>query len=101
MPLELFTHQGLSHIASVIGVLMYMDWITASCKRLEYAKVCIEVDAKRDIPNLVKVVLRDGSIAHIKVEVPWNPSKCQNCKIFRHNRRIVLGLMLKRHGFLR
>lgn len=55
---------------------MYMDRVTTSCKRLEYAKVCIEIDVKKDIPDLVKVVLRDGSIAHVKVEVPWNPSKC-------------------------
>lgn len=62
-----------------------MDRTTASRTRLTYAKVCIEVDVKAEIPSTVKVMMRDGSITHIGVEVPWNPPKCNVCKIFGHN----------------
>lgn len=53
--------------------------MTASCKRLEYAKVCMEIDVNSDIPYNVKVVMWDGSLAHIKAVVPWYPQKCKHC----------------------
>ncbi|KAK8571345.1 hypothetical protein V6N13_103472 [Hibiscus sabdariffa] len=39
IPLELFTTVGLSYIASVIGIPLYMDSITAGLQRLAFAKV--------------------------------------------------------------
>lgn len=90
MPLELFSKEGLSYIASVIGIPLYMDRITASSTRLFYAKVCIEIDVKYEIPSIVKVMLKDGSISHVKVEVPWNPHKCKKCKVFGHNEKSCL-----------
>ncbi|XVF39101.1 hypothetical protein PTKIN_Ptkin01aG0008300 [Pterospermum kingtungense] len=64
---------GLNHIASVIGIPLYIDQITATCKRLSYAKVCVEIDVDKEIPSSVKVVMNDGSIMPIAVEVPWYP----------------------------
>ncbi|XVF63676.1 hypothetical protein PTKIN_Ptkin09bG0105500 [Pterospermum kingtungense] len=40
VPLELFSQQGLSYIASVLGVPLYMDRFTAEQERLAFAKVC-------------------------------------------------------------
>ncbi|KAK8638784.1 hypothetical protein V6N13_137195 [Hibiscus sabdariffa] len=51
VPLELFSRKGLSYIASAMGTPLYMDSITASCERLEFAKVCIEIIAGVSIPN--------------------------------------------------
>ncbi|XVF79325.1 hypothetical protein PTKIN_Ptkin14bG0212400 [Pterospermum kingtungense] len=85
VPLELFSLEGLSHIVSVIGTPLYMDRITVSCKRLTYAKMCVEIGVDRDIHSFVKVLMRDGSFVHIGVEVPWYPQKCMSCKVFGHN----------------
>ncbi|XVF88326.1 hypothetical protein PTKIN_Ptkin19aG0040900 [Pterospermum kingtungense] len=62
-----------------------MDRFTASCKRLAYAKVCIEIGIDQEIPNTVKVIMKDGSISHVLVHVPWYPQKCNTCKVFGHN----------------
>ncbi|XVF64027.1 hypothetical protein PTKIN_Ptkin09bG0134300 [Pterospermum kingtungense] len=62
-----------------------MDGITASCKRLAYTKVCFEFDLATEIPNVVKVVMRDGSLPYMLVEVPWYHHKCNHCKVFGHN----------------
>ncbi|KAF7152597.1 hypothetical protein RHSIM_Rhsim01G0214400 [Rhododendron simsii] len=43
-PLELWTAPGLSYVASAIGRPLYVDRMTETCKRLNYAKACVEVD---------------------------------------------------------
>lgn len=62
-----------------------MDSVTALCKRLAYAKVCVEIDVDKEVPCTVKLVMRDESISLISVEVPWFPVKCVTCKIFGHS----------------
>ncbi|KAK8659557.1 hypothetical protein V6N13_029757 [Hibiscus sabdariffa] len=51
VPLELYSRKGLSHIASGIGVPLYMDVITAYKEHLEFAKVCVELEAGAKIPK--------------------------------------------------
>lgn len=85
VPLELFNKIGLSHIASVIGIPLCMDSITATRKRIAYAKVCVEVDVSKEIPSSVKLILKDGSESSIEVEVPWYHVKCTNCNVFGHS----------------
>ncbi|KAK8714045.1 hypothetical protein V6N13_149247 [Hibiscus sabdariffa] len=73
VPLELFSKKGLSYIASAIRVPLYMDTITASKARLEFVKACVEVDVGMKIPRIVPVQLKDGSVTHVRVFVPWMP----------------------------
>ncbi|XP_039036073.1 uncharacterized protein LOC120172755 [Hibiscus syriacus] len=61
VPLELYSQKGLSYIASALGNPLYMDSITASKERLEFAKVCVEIEAGGVIPDFIHVVLKDGS----------------------------------------
>ncbi|XP_039068832.1 uncharacterized protein LOC120215148 [Hibiscus syriacus] len=83
-PLELYSRKGLSYISSALGNPLYMDSITASRKRLEYAKVCVEIIAGFRIPEEVNVALKNGSLATIKVFVPWLPKSCSCCRTFGH-----------------
>ncbi|KAJ8759633.1 hypothetical protein K2173_009280 [Erythroxylum novogranatense] len=82
--MELFSGSGLSYIASAIGNPLYMDSVTASQTRLDYAKVCVEIDVVADIPKTIYVVLRDGTICSVWVAIPWMPLKCDACKVFGH-----------------
>ncbi|XVF43773.1 hypothetical protein PTKIN_Ptkin02bG0067200 [Pterospermum kingtungense] len=79
--------KALSHIASVIGIPLYMDQITATCKQLSYAKVCVEIGMDKEIPSSVKIVMKHGSIVPIATEVPRYPQKCKGCNIFGHNEK--------------
>ena len=45
VPLEYWTVNGLSCVASGVGRPLHADGITLSRKRLSYARVCLEVDA--------------------------------------------------------
>ncbi|XP_039027611.1 uncharacterized protein LOC120161429 [Hibiscus syriacus] len=84
VPLELFSRNGLSYIASVVGLPLYMDSITSSKQRLEYAKVCLEIGVNTVIPEVIHVALKDGSVVKIRVYVPWLSKVCSHCKIFGH-----------------
>ncbi|KAK8655509.1 hypothetical protein V6N13_108084 [Hibiscus sabdariffa] len=83
--LELYSKLGISYIASVIGLPLYMDSVTASKERLEFAKACIEIGMDAIIPEQVRVVLRDKSVVNVKVVVPWLPPCCQSCRTFGHS----------------
>ncbi|XP_039038081.1 uncharacterized protein LOC120175552 [Hibiscus syriacus] len=73
IPLELYSQKGLSYIASALGTPLYMDTITASRERLEFAKLCIKIEAGSVLPEDILVTLRDRSTVSIKVHVPWMP----------------------------
>ncbi|XVF72304.1 hypothetical protein PTKIN_Ptkin12aG0110100 [Pterospermum kingtungense] len=85
VPLELFTRRGIGYLASVLGVPLYMDRFTAERKRLEYARVCIELDVNKEIPGFIEAVRRNGSIVTVEVVVPWLPAKCEECQVFGHS----------------
>ncbi|CAK7336446.1 unnamed protein product [Dovyalis caffra] len=52
--MELLNRQGLSYIASGIGIPLCMDKATKQQKRLSFAKVCIEVDIAAKLPNSLR-----------------------------------------------
>lgn len=79
VPLELFTSGGLSYIASALGNTLYMDGITASKQCLPYTKVCVELSVDQVLPRFINVVIKDGSIASVTVEVSWMPPKYCYC----------------------
>ncbi|KAK8639618.1 hypothetical protein V6N13_137991 [Hibiscus sabdariffa] len=80
VPLKLYSMRGLSYITSALGSPLYMDTITATRQRLEFARVCVEVPAGYVFPDSIDVVLQDGSIALVYVTVPWIPPSCSHCK---------------------
>lgn len=46
VPLQYWTAECLSYLASAIGKPLYADEMTESSKRISYAKICVEVDVK-------------------------------------------------------
>ncbi|XP_031256680.1 uncharacterized protein LOC116114685 [Pistacia vera] len=60
VPLEFWTAKGLSYVASAIGKPLYMDNIMDTGDRLEYARVCVEIDTASSFPNSVELGLLNG-----------------------------------------
>ncbi|KAG5548467.1 hypothetical protein RHGRI_013973 [Rhododendron griersonianum] len=69
---ELWT-EGLSHVASAIGKPLYADHLTESCKRISFAKICVEVDASAPLPESFGLSLPSGAKFTIRVWYPWKP----------------------------
>lgn len=84
VPLELWTAQGLSHIVSSVGRPLDMDHFTESCKRVSYAKVCVEVDIDASLPSSFDLICSNGEKVEIKIQYPWKPVHCKVCKVFGH-----------------
>lgn len=82
VPLEFWNEEGLSHIASAIGKPLYADELTEKCKRLNFAKICVEVDVSSELLTTVEVVNSRGESFDISIKYPWKPSNCSLCKVF-------------------
>ena len=85
MPLELFTQKRISYIMNALGNPLYMDRITTNKQRKAYAKVCVEVEVVIEVRRSIEVVLKDGKVVSIFVEVPWMPTKYSQCEIYGHS----------------
>ncbi|KAK4384362.1 hypothetical protein Sango_3068300 [Sesamum angolense] len=63
LPMEYWTDEGLSTVASGVGTPLYTDGITKECSRLDYARE----DPKR-----------------VDVEYEWLPQRCKQCCSLGH-----------------
>ncbi|KAL0302332.1 UNVERIFIED_CONTAM: hypothetical protein Scaly_3035200 [Sesamum calycinum] len=89
LPMEYWTDEGLSTVASGIGTPLYTDGITKACSRLDFARVCIMLDYNSDLPKhlvVISPVLRNGKEdpKRIDVEYEWLPQRCKNCCSLGH-----------------
>ena len=89
VPLEYWNQKGLRYIVSMIGKPLQVGRMTAKRRRITYARICIEVDAKDDwissfeldIPNPPE----GSEPIKIHVEYQWTPIRCNVCKCFGHD----------------
>ncbi|GJZ69312.1 RNA-directed DNA polymerase, eukaryota, reverse transcriptase zinc-binding domain protein [Tanacetum coccineum] len=93
MPMEAWTNEGISAIASCIGKPKIMDSMTSYvCKnglgRTEFARVFVEIEAVKGFKNEVEIQYRDKDqgikgTKKVKVEYDWKDLLCSHCK--KHN----------------
>ncbi|PWA50962.1 zinc knuckle CX2CX4HX4C [Artemisia annua] len=76
------------------GDKTYATATTDMCRlgvgRIGYARVLVEVSAKKSLPDLIEVVYRDRERVEVcrqvvKVETEWVPPRCSECCVFRHS----------------
>ncbi|KAL0318217.1 UNVERIFIED_CONTAM: hypothetical protein Scaly_2853900 [Sesamum calycinum] len=88
LPVELWTTDGLSTVASGIGKPLYPDAITRACMRLDFARVCVMLDISSKLPRhvIIMIPLKNGeeSACKVDVEYEWLPPKCTSCHSLGH-----------------
>ncbi|XP_077249090.1 uncharacterized protein LOC143888520 [Tasmannia lanceolata] len=83
LPLQFWSANGISKIASYIGNPLYMDSKTADSTRLSYARCCIEVEPGNPYPDAIPIHTSKG--VHIQeVQYDWKPQACKLCSNFSH-----------------
>lgn len=82
--MELLTREGLSYIASAIGIPLYKDKSTEQCRRIDVANICVEVTCDLPLPSTIEVGIEGVGQIEVKVIYPWMPDACSICKIFGH-----------------
>ncbi|KAB5547862.1 hypothetical protein DKX38_011268 [Salix brachista] len=85
LPFPLWNKKGLSMAASMVGKPLANDEATLQGTRLEYARVCIEIEADLPLVHKFQVAssLSEDPIT-VDVTYEWKPSKCDICKVFGH-----------------
>ncbi|GKC58901.1 RNA-directed DNA polymerase, eukaryota, reverse transcriptase zinc-binding domain protein [Tanacetum coccineum] len=95
VPLEAWSIEGISALASSLGKPLIMDTMTANmCHngmgRLEFARVLVEACADKEFKNQIEVQYRDKDnnvkgTKVVKVTYDWKPVVCTHCKVFGHD----------------
>ena len=87
--MELWNLKGISFIASYIGKPLHVDRMTASRRRISYARVCVEVRGDLNLIDKFAIETNDGkgntTLLDIDVEYQWRPSRCSSCSTFGHD----------------
>ncbi|KAK4382686.1 Retrovirus-related Pol polyprotein from type-2 retrotransposable element R2DM [Sesamum angolense] len=88
LPVELWTTDGLSTVASGIGRPLYPDAITRACTRLDFARVCVMLNVSLKLPKHIVIMMPNEhggeSACKVDVEYEWLPPKCTNCTSLGH-----------------
>ncbi|KAL0313713.1 UNVERIFIED_CONTAM: hypothetical protein Scaly_2908200 [Sesamum calycinum] len=88
LPVELWTTDGLSTVASGIGRPLYPDAITRACTRLDFARVCVMLNINSKLPKHIVIMMPNEhggeSACKVDVEYEWLPPKCTNCTSLGH-----------------
>ncbi|KAL2248038.1 UNVERIFIED_CONTAM: hypothetical protein Sindi_2656100, partial [Sesamum indicum] len=89
LPVELWTEEGLSTVASGICKPLYPDAITRACTRLDFARVCVMLDVSSNLPKHIIIMTPDEeggeTPCKIDVEYEWLPAKCTSCMTLGHS----------------
>ncbi|PKU76950.1 Uncharacterized protein MA16_Dca001556 [Dendrobium catenatum] len=83
LPLVCWNSEGISKIASKIGIPIAVDALTAAKTRLTYARICIQVSTTSLFPDLVSVSI-EGEILKLQIQYEWKPSPCDTCSSLAH-----------------
>ncbi|GAV89981.1 DUF4283 domain-containing protein/zf-CCHC_4 domain-containing protein [Cephalotus follicularis] len=85
LPLVMWTPECITCVASIFGNPMYMDQAAELISRLNYERVCIEMQASSSFPNSIPIDMGMGYKHWVNVEYTWKPSKCPLCNVFGHS----------------
>lgn len=80
--MELFTTEGISHVASVVGIPLYMDKATETRRRVQFAKACVEIGLEDEFPESIILDIEDIGQTTVYIEYPWRPVVCSICGKF-------------------
>ncbi|XP_077223392.1 uncharacterized protein LOC143857000 [Tasmannia lanceolata] len=81
--LKFWNSHYCSRIASLIGKPFYMDTQTVEASRLNYARMCILVNADQILPDSIKLCTSSREITQ-PIEYAWKPRACVHCLDFSH-----------------
>ncbi|XP_021979806.1 uncharacterized protein LOC110875922 [Helianthus annuus] len=95
VPIVVYTDDGLSLLASKLGVPKRLDSYTADMcvdnwGRSSYARAMIEINADNELKDHITVAIpkmdEEGFILErVKVEYEWRPLRCSSCCLFGHD----------------
>ena len=77
VPIDLWTEEGLHYLASLLGKPIQIDEASLKGSRMKFARICVEIDASKEVMKKFDVDLGLEDPSKIQVEVPWKPIRCK------------------------
>ena len=84
LPLNCWGAGSLSRIASAIGVPLFADECTTKQTRISYARMLIEVNVTKPVPEKIAVKDPNGRTFMQDVVMEWKPLYCDKCQRIGH-----------------
>ncbi|XP_075077189.1 uncharacterized protein LOC142163933 [Nicotiana tabacum] len=84
LPMNCWSSNSLSRIASVIGTPIFADECTSKQTRISYARMLVEVNVTRELPEAITVLDPNGRQFTQEVIFDWKPEFCQLCQVVGH-----------------
>ncbi|KAK1261476.1 hypothetical protein QJS04_geneDACA018742 [Acorus gramineus] len=85
LPLHLWEVDRLGRIGSMIRVPLYANSATLRCSRASFARICVEVQASKGLPDSVLVDVSPSHQKSFKVDYDWKHTVCKFCQTFGHD----------------
>ncbi|KAK1270276.1 hypothetical protein QJS04_geneDACA016183 [Acorus gramineus] len=85
LPLQFWTKECMSKIASAVGTPLFMDTATQMATRIAYARVYVEVSVDVELPNEVVIEIAAGGRESFPIAYDWKPQACSHCHTFGHD----------------
>ncbi|XP_042005569.1 uncharacterized protein LOC121754260 [Salvia splendens] len=84
LPVHLFEESSLVAIGEMLGKPVQVDRATITRSRVSFARICVEVDLSRPIPEEIDI---DIAGKHVTLKVKWDkiPLYCNECKHVGHS----------------
>ncbi|KAL7200191.1 hypothetical protein ACSBR1_032168 [Camellia fascicularis] len=90
VPMEFWSTDGLSRIASAIGVPRFMDQLTSFGTRVSFARVCVDIKAESPLPDSFFIQC-EGIKVEIRVEYQGVSVSCSHCGVFGHETKACVS----------
>lgn len=77
---------GISKVASMIGVPLDIDSLTATKTHISFSQVCIKIILETNLPNPIPINLNGLKFDQVVV-YDWKHMACSKCNAFSHEDR--------------
>lgn len=83
LPLSLWTPEGISKLASCVGIPLAVDALTVAKTRLTFARICVQVTSSSPFPEEIYYSVDDKTFP-LRVQYDWKPESCSQCGSIMH-----------------
>ncbi|KAF2544753.1 hypothetical protein F2Q70_00020396 [Brassica cretica] len=84
VPGYLYSNKGLRFLSPSSGMFIKFEPNTERCIRLNVARVLVEVDLTKPLPNKISFLGRTGEDVVFTISYPWLPPHCLSCSKWGH-----------------
>ncbi|CAK8531878.1 unnamed protein product [Lathyrus sativus] len=85
LPIILWGDTSLNKIRSALGNPIMTDECTANRLRVSYARILVEMDITKELPQTITIGDNEGEKIQQAIEYEWRPLFCSNCQKVGHS----------------